>query len=88
MKGSGFTGCDFRRFFSDDRWKRRPDFGNGDADSHSAVGFVRAVVFIRPPDARADALTGRDDKMLAQIVASPGDAAAPGRIFISTGLPS
>src|SRR5829696_7338600 len=51
--------------------------GRRDTDLHAAIRFVRPVIFVGPPDARADALTSSDDKMLSEIVSSPGYATNP-----------
>src|SRR6185369_3680266 len=54
--------------------------GHRDTDLHPAIGFVSAMIFVGPPDTRADALARSDDKRLAEIVSSPRDAANPRRI--------
>src|SRR6185503_15325391 len=46
-----------------------------------AIGFVGAVIFVGPPDTRADSLAGGDDEMLSEIVAAPGYAADPRRVL-------
>ena len=52
-------------------------FRYGDADLHSAIGFVSSVILVGPPDTRADSLAGRHDEMFAKIVASPRDPTNP-----------
>jgi hypothetical protein len=39
------------------------------------------VIFIGPPDTRANTLTGGDDEMLSEIVSSPGYATNPRRVL-------
>src|SRR6185369_1705433 len=50
---------------------------HGHADLHATIGFVSAVIFVGPPDARADPLTGRDDEVVSKIVTSPRYPANP-----------
>src|SRR5688572_13100444 len=50
------------------------------ADFHAAFGFLRAMIFVGPPDARANALTSGNDKMLSQVISAPGYPANPGWI--------
>src|SRR5690349_7302320 len=54
---------------------------HGDVDLHAAIWFISPVILVGPPDARADALCGRDDEVLAKVVAAPSDAADPWRIL-------
>lgn len=37
---------------------------------HAVIGLISAMIFVGPPDTRANALTSGDDKMLSQVVSS------------------
>src|SRR5215208_3404227 len=60
---------------------RNQAIGHGYTDLHSAIRFVRPVIFIGPPNARPDSLGGRDNEILSEIVSSPGYSTDPGRIL-------
>ena len=64
---------------------RREAVGNRDVYLHSPIGLVISNILIRPPYTCPDALTCGGDVVIAEIVASPGHAAAPGRVCARSG---
>src|SRR5678815_3323111 len=48
---------------------------------HSTIGFVRSMVFIRPPDTCPDSLSSRVDKRISQVISAPRNPTRPRRIL-------